>query len=94
MENWKKLLIAGSAAAAAVMVLKGRNSIGLLLAGVSLATVASEYPDEFARFRRRLPDYIEQGVNFVDHASRLGERIAETASGGRGAEWYEALLRG
>ncbi len=93
MEGWKKALIAGSATAAAVMVLKGRHSVGLLLAGVSLATVASEYPDEFARFRRRLPDYIEQGVNFVDNASRLGERIAETA-GGRGAEWYEALLRG
>jgi hypothetical protein len=93
MENWKKVLIAGSAAGAVAMVLKGRSSLGMLLAGVSLATVASEYPDEFARFRRNLPNYIEQGVRFVDRASHLGERLAESA-GSRNTAWYEALLRG
>jgi hypothetical protein len=93
MENWKKAVIAGSAAAATVMVVKGRHSAGLLLAGVSLAALASEYPQEFARFRKRLPNYIDRGVNFVESASRLGERLAES-TGERGVEWVEALLRG
>ena len=44
-------------------------------------------------FRGRLPDYIERGVDFVETASRLGERLAESA-GGCGAEWFQALLRG
>ena len=48
------------------MVVKGKQSVGLLLVGVSLATLASEYPQEFARFRGRLPDYIERGVDFVE----------------------------
>ena len=75
------------------MVVKGKQSVGLLLVGVSLAMLASEYPQEFARFRGRLPDYIERGVDFVETASRLGERLAESA-GGCGAEWFQALLRG
>jgi hypothetical protein len=90
VENWKKAVIAGSAAAATVMVIKGKNSAGLLLAGVSLAALASEYPREFARFRRRLPDYIERGAEFVETASLLGERLAD----GRGNDWFGILLRG
>ena len=92
MESWKKALIAGSATTAAIMVLKGRTSLGVLFAGVSLATLASEYPEDFARFRRHLPDYIDRGTQFVDTAARLGERMAESAAG-RGASWYESLLR-
>jgi len=92
MEGWKKALIAGSATAAAVMLLKGRHSLGMVLAGVSLAAVASEYPQQFARFRRKLPGYITKGVSFIDTASRLGERLAEAANGR--TDWYEGLLRG
>lgn len=92
MQNWKKALIAGSATAATVMFLKRKYSVGIVLAGVAIGTVASEYPQEFKSLRKRLPDYIEQGRSLWDVASRLGERLAEAVEG-RGSPWYEALLR-
>jgi len=92
MQNWKKALIAGSATAATVMFLKRKYSAGLVLTGVAAGTVASEYPREFKRLRKKLPDYVELGRNLLDVASRLTERLAEAAEE-RGAHWYEALLR-
>jgi len=92
MQNWKKALIAGSATAATVMFLKRKHSVGVLLAGVAAGTIASEYPREFKRLRKKLPDYIELGRNVLDVASRLGERLADAAEG-RGASWYDALRR-
>ena len=88
MENWKGALLAGSATISALMFLKGNKTAGMVLAGVSLATLASEYPEEFAELRRKLPDYFERGTAFLDVATRVGERLADT--NGRG--WYEALL--
>ena len=92
MQNWKKVLIAGSATAAAVMFLKRKPSVGLLLAGVAAGTVASEYPQQFKRLRKKLPDYIELGSNLLDSISRLGERLADAAEE-RGSHWREAVLR-
>jgi len=91
MQNWKKALIAGSATAATVMFLKRKHSAGLLLAGIAVGTVASEYPQQFKRLRKKLPDYIEQGSNFLEVVSRLGKRLAEAAER-RGTDWYETLL--
>ena len=92
MQNWKKALIAGSATAATVMFLKRKHSAGLLLAGVTAGTIASEYPQEFKRLRKKLLDYVERGSKFLDVVSRLGERLAEATEKG-GTHWYEALLR-
>jgi len=91
MQNWKKVLIAGSATAATVMFLKRKHSAGLLLAGVAVGTVASEYPQQLKRLRKKLPDYIERGSSLIDAISRLGERLAEAVEE-RGTHWYEALL--
>jgi hypothetical protein len=93
MENWKRALVAGSAGASIFLFLKRKPSAGIILAGVSVATLASEYPEKFASLRERLPDYVEQGRAFVDVVSRLGERLAEVAENGS-SRWYEALLRG
>lgn len=93
MENWKRAVLAGSAGLAVILLLKRRHAAGLISAGVTLATLASEYPDEFARIRSRLPYYMERTSNFVDFASRLGERLGELAESGR-SSWYEVLLRG
>lgn len=93
METWKRALLAGSAGAALIMFLKGKPAAGIILAGVGLATLASEYPDKFAEIRERLPDYMERGNTFLDVVSRVGERLAEVAES-RGSNWYEALLRG
>ncbi|MBZ5704101.1 MAG: hypothetical protein LAN63_02000 [Acidobacteriia bacterium] len=79
MANWKRALLAGSVGASVVMFLKGKWPAGIILAGVGLATLASEYPEEFARFRENLPDYVERGTRFVEVASRAGERLARYA---------------
>jgi hypothetical protein len=92
VENWKRALVAGSAGAAMIMFLKRKPTAGIILAGVGLATLASEYPDKFAEFRQRLPEFIERGNTFLDVVSRAGERLAEAVES-RGSAWYEALLR-
>jgi hypothetical protein len=79
MENWKKALVAGSTAASVVMFMKRRPAAGVILAGVSLAALASEYPEQFARVRRELPDYFGRGLRLADFAARAGEQIVEFA---------------
>jgi hypothetical protein len=91
MENWKRALLAGAAGTSAVMFLKGNRTAGLLLAGASVAMLASEYPEKFAEFRENLPQYLDRGMKFLDTASRAGERLAEIA-GNRSSGWVEALL--
>jgi hypothetical protein len=91
MENWKRALVAGSAAAGVLLFMKRQKTAGMLCTGISLATLASEYPEKFAEVRENLRDYIEQGEKFMEIAARVGERIAEAAEG-RTASWYESLL--
>ncbi len=93
MQQWKRAVLAGSAAASAIMFLKKKRAAGILLAGVGLATLASEYPEKFAQIRAELPDYLERGTNFLDIVSRLGERIASAARKSS-SDWYDSLLRG
>lgn len=92
MENWKRGLLAGSAGLGMIFLLKGSRTGAMLFGGVALATLASEYPEEFRKIRTKLPDYLERGSDFLDVVTRAGERLAEVAES-RGAAWYEALLR-
>jgi hypothetical protein len=91
MENWKKAVLAGSAGVAAILLLKGNRTGGLLFSGIALAALASEYPDTFADIRQELPHYIERGTTLLQVASRIGEHFADVAES-RGTAWYEALL--
>jgi len=91
MENWKIALIGGSAGVGTVMFLKKKWTAGIILAGVGVAALASEYPEKFEEVRRRLPDFIERGNNFLEVASRVGDRLAEVA-GSQSQTWYESLL--
>lgn len=91
MENWKKFVLAGSAGVAAILLLKGNRTAGLLFSGVALAALASEYPDTFAEIRDKLPQYIDRGTTVLEVASRIGERFADVAES-RGSAWYETLL--
>lgn len=93
MENWKRILLYGSAGAALAMFLRKKPGAGVILSGVTLATLASEYPEKFAEFRENLPHYVERGTSFLDAALRAGERLAEAAEG-RGVAWYESLMNG
>ena len=92
MPHWKRALLAGSAAASAILFVKKKRAAGVLLAGVGLATLASEYPEKFAELRENLPGYLERGTKFLDAVSRLGERLA-AATQKRGSDWYESLTR-
>ena len=91
MENWKVALVSGAAGVGTAMFLKKKWTAGVILAGLGLAALASEYPEKFAEVRRSLPDFIERGNNFLEVATRVGDRLAQ-ASESRGS-WYESLLR-
>ena len=91
MENWKLALLGGAAGVGTIMLLKRKWTAGIILAGVGVATLASEYPEEFAQIRNRLPDFIERGNQFLEVASRVGDRLADVAEQ-RGRSWYESLL--
>lgn len=93
MENWKKAVLAGSAGAAAIFLLKGNRTGGFIFGGVALAALASEYPETFAEIRDKLPYYIDRGTSLLEIASRIGERLADVSET-RGSNWYEGLLHG
>jgi hypothetical protein len=93
MENWKKAVLAGSAGAAAILLLKGNRTGGFIFGGVALAALASEYPETFAEIREKLPRYIDRGTSLLEIASRIGERLADVSET-RGSNWYEGLLHG
>jgi hypothetical protein len=90
MENWKQAVVVGSLAGSAVLFLKRRNPAGVILAGVGLATLASEYPETFRRIRRELPNYVDRGSKFLEIVSRAGERLAVAAQS-RGQSMWEEL---
>jgi hypothetical protein len=90
MDNWKRAVIAGSAAAAAVLVLKGKRPAAVLVGGVGLAVLASEYPNQFGKIREELPSYVRQGTKFLDLAMKIGNKIEEWAEE-RAARAFEKL---
>jgi hypothetical protein len=83
MDNWKRAAIAGSMGVATVLLLKGRRPAAVLVGGVGLAVLASEYPEKFRRIRDELPSYARQGTRFLDLAMRIGSRIEELAASRR-----------
>jgi len=90
MENWKRAVIAGSVAAATMLVLKGKRPAAVLVGGVGLAVLASEYPDQFVRIREELPSYVRQGTKYLDLAMKIGGRIEELVEK-RAARAFEEL---
>jgi len=77
MENWKRAVIAGSAGAATILMLKGKRPAGVLVAGIGLAVLASEYPEKFERIREEIPTYVRQGTRFLDLAIKIGAKVSE-----------------
>ena len=90
MENWKRAVIVGSAGGATLLLLKGRRPAAVLVGGVGLAVLASEYPDEFEKIREELPSYVRQGTRFLDLAMKIGSKIEELAEK-RAARAFEEL---
>jgi hypothetical protein len=93
MENWKRLLIAGSTGLSVMCFLKRRRSGGFIFGGVALAALASEYPEEFREIRASLPQHLRRGATLLTIASRIGERLAAVAEPqGRDPVWDEKEL--
>ena len=90
MENWKRAVIAGSVGAAAMLLMKGKRQAAVLVGGVGLAVLASEYPNQFGRIREELPSYVRQGTRFLELAMRIGGKIEELAEK-RAARAFEEL---
>jgi len=90
MENWKRAAIAGTAATAAMLALRGRRPAAVLVGSLGLAVLASEYPDRFVRIREELPSYVRQGTRFLDLAIKIGGKIEELAEK-RAARAFEEL---
>jgi hypothetical protein len=90
MENWKRAVIAGSVGAAAMLLMKGKRPAAVLVGGVGLAVLASEYPNQFGRIREELPSYVRQGTRFLELAMRIGGKIEELAEK-RAARAFEEL---
>ncbi len=90
MENWKRAVIAGSMGTAVLLLLKKRRPAAVLVGGVGLAVLASEYPGQFGKIREELPSYVRQGTRFLDVAMNLGRKIEELAEK-RAARAFEEL---
>ena len=79
MTSWKKAVIAGSVGTATILLLKGKRPAAVLVGGVGLAVLASEYPEKFERIREEIPAYVRQGTRFLDLAMRIGKKVEEFA---------------
>jgi hypothetical protein len=90
MENWKRAVIAGTAGVATMLVLKGKRPAAVLVGGVGLAVLASEYPSQFGKIREELPSYVRQGTRFLDLAMKIGGKIEDLAEK-RTARAFEEL---
>jgi len=91
MDNWKKLLIAGSTGLSAMCFLRRHRGGGFFFGGIALAALASEYPDEFAQIRTSLPHYLRRGATMLTVASRIGEGLAVVGEA-RASSWDEELV--
>jgi len=73
-----------------MLLLKGKRPAAVLVGGVGLAVLASEYPNQFVRIREELPSYVRQGTKFLDLAMEIGGKIEEWAEK-RAARAFEEL---
>ncbi len=89
MENWKRAAVAASAGVATILMLKGRRPASVLVAGVGLAVLASEYPEKFERIREEIPSYVRQATRFLDLSMKIGTKIGELSDGRRRSMWEE-----
>jgi len=90
MQNWKKGVVAGAFAAAAVFFVKGNKLFGMIAAGVGAATLASEYPEQLEELWERAPEYLERGSQLMEAIGRIRDRLAEAGEQAAETAWKEA----
>ncbi len=77
MPNWKRIAVFGSFTAAAFLILKGHRGPGFVAAGVAVAVLASEYPEQMERLWDNAPDYLERGTQILATIASIKERLKE-----------------
>jgi hypothetical protein len=77
MKHWKQAFIFGSLGASIYLFLSGRKPAAGVLAGLGLAALASEYPEEMQRLWERAPEYVDRANRIVNVAAAFLERLAE-----------------
>ena len=77
MKHWKQAFIFGSLGASIYLLLSGRKPAAGVLAGLGLAALASEYPEEMQRLWERAPEYVDRANRIVNVAAAFLERLAE-----------------
>jgi hypothetical protein len=77
MTDWKRVFIYGSLGAAAFLLITGRRPAGGVLAGIGLAALASEYPEQIERLWRDAPEYLDKGTRVINTVAAFVERLAE-----------------
>jgi hypothetical protein len=80
MQNWKKAVIAGSVGVGALLLIKGKRSLGAAAATAGLVLLAAEYPEQFEHIWDHAPDYISRGSQIFTTVQRIAERFADEAS--------------
>jgi hypothetical protein len=77
MKNWKRALIFGSLGASVFLLATGRKPAAGVLAGVGLAALASEYPEQMQLLWERAPEYVNRGNQILSIAATFLERLTE-----------------
>ena len=80
MQNWKKAVIAGSVGVGALLLIKGKRSLGAAATTAGLVLLASEYPEQFEHFWDNAPDYIAKGSQIFSTVQKIAERFADEAT--------------
>ena len=92
MENWKVALVSGAAGVGTAMFLKKKWTAGIILAGVGLATLASEYPEKFDEVRRRSARLHRARQQFSRGRNPRGRPSGGSCGESVARRWYESLL--
>jgi len=89
MDGWKKAVLVGATGAAGILFVKKKYPAGVLATGIGLAVLAAEYPENFAKVRRALPEYFGHGMRVMEMAAQAGRRITEAAGRSAADAWEE-----
>ena len=76
MENQKKALIYGSFGLGIALLLRGHRTAAMTLGGIALASLATEYPEQFENLWRETPEFIEKSSRIVNNVIELVDRLS------------------
>ena len=91
LEGWKRLAVWGSIAAGGVLLMTGRKTAGLVLAGAGLAALAAENPEKFEEVWERGPQYVKHATRLMSMLGVLGDYFADRTRRAHRREWGALL---